>query len=394
MNYLTNVWKLYVIRFFQSLIPAYVIERLFWEERGITVQEVVYTEVIFAVTIVLLEIPSGIVADKWGRKNMILLSSVLEAIMFFLLINSTEFWHFAIAIFLSGLAGSANSGAENALLYDSLLLSKKEKSFEKYLGRVNSFALISAILAALSGSFLANKFDFEVNYWLSVISMLVSACVAVMLVEPITKNQSTEHQTIMGNLKISIHFFMKNTNVCLVVLAGIAIGAALNFVWEFWQLYLNRLDISIHFFGFFLAALMLLTIPGNLLAHAVIKRYKYRSVLITITAIITVGFIFISIKSGYTGFTAMCIIVLASGFVEPIVSGYLHHRIDSCTRATIDSFQSLGLNAMLILVGLGFGYFSSYYDVFGGYAFIALISGVFLVYFLFASKEIIDEQVN
>ncbi len=113
--------------FFQSLIPAYVIERLFWEERGITVQEVVYTEVIFAVTIVLLEIPSGIVADKWGRKNMILLSSVLEAIMFFLLINSTEFWHFAIAIFLSGIAGSANSGAENALLYDSLLLSKKRE---------------------------------------------------------------------------------------------------------------------------------------------------------------------------------------------------------------------------------------------------------------------------
>ena len=33
MNYLQNVWKLYAIRFFYNLIPAYVIERLFWEQR-------------------------------------------------------------------------------------------------------------------------------------------------------------------------------------------------------------------------------------------------------------------------------------------------------------------------------------------------------------------------
>ena len=33
MNYIQNVWKLYAIRFFHNLIPAYVIERLFWEQR-------------------------------------------------------------------------------------------------------------------------------------------------------------------------------------------------------------------------------------------------------------------------------------------------------------------------------------------------------------------------
>lgn len=42
---MNNVWKLYAARFFQSLIPAYVIERLFWEARGMTIQQVVYTEI-------------------------------------------------------------------------------------------------------------------------------------------------------------------------------------------------------------------------------------------------------------------------------------------------------------------------------------------------------------
>ena len=46
---------------------------------------------------------------------------------------------------------------------------------------------------------------------------------------------------------------------------------------------------------------------------------------------------------------------------------------------------------MLIIVGLGFGFFSSRYDIFGGYGFIAFICGVFFVYFLVASKDVVEE---
>lgn len=50
-----NVPRLYILRFFHSLIPAYVIERLYWEQKGMTIQDVVYTEILYAVTIVLLD---------------------------------------------------------------------------------------------------------------------------------------------------------------------------------------------------------------------------------------------------------------------------------------------------------------------------------------------------
>jgi len=80
MNYIrNNIWKLYAIRFFHNLIPAYVIERLFWEQRGMTIQMVVYTEIIYAITVVLLEIPTGIIADKWSRKKMIMVETFSAA---------------------------------------------------------------------------------------------------------------------------------------------------------------------------------------------------------------------------------------------------------------------------------------------------------------------------
>lgn len=75
MTYSKNIRRLYAIRFFHNLIPAYVIERLFWEQRGMTIQMVVFTEIIYAITVVLLEVPSGIAADKWGRKRMMVLNA-------------------------------------------------------------------------------------------------------------------------------------------------------------------------------------------------------------------------------------------------------------------------------------------------------------------------------
>jgi len=121
MGYLSNVKKQGWITFFYSLIPAYVIERLFWQQRGMTVQMVVYAEIIYALTVTLWEIPSGILADKFGRKKLLVICAALSAMEFLLLLHSYTFWQFGIAIFLTGIGKALSSGTQNALLYDSLL---------------------------------------------------------------------------------------------------------------------------------------------------------------------------------------------------------------------------------------------------------------------------------
>jgi MFS family permease len=386
-----NIWKLYANRFFSNLIPAYVIERLFWEQRGMSIQMVVYTEIIFAITVVLLEVPTGILADKWSRKNMIVLEVFLEFCMFLILVFATEFWHFAVAVFLAGIGRSAGSGSLNALLYDSLLLNGKEQSFEKYLGRMNVCTFIAAIIAALCGSFLASRFGFELNYWISLASMLIALCLSLMLVEPAVKSNTGD-----GSIKIkeyitaSLLFFRKNRGVSLVVLSGMVTGAALSFIYEFWQLYLEKLDFPVVYFGLFSAGFMLLGLPGNILAHAMKSQFNYRTMLSVVTAVFAAGFLYLSVIKDFTGLVAIFLIGLFAGIIEPIAAGYLHHRIDSSMRATIDSFQSLGENAVLIIIGLGFGFFSSRFDIFGGYGFIAFICSSFFVYFSLASKRVVD----
>lgn len=390
MNVKANIWKLYAIRFFYNLIPAYVIERLFWEQRGMTIQMVVYTEIIFAITVVFLEVPTGIIADRWGRKKMIVLSAVLECFMFLILVFAAQFWHFAAAIFLAGIARSASSGSENALLYDSLLENGKEQDFEKYLGRLNVCDFTAAILAALCGSVLANRFGFEFNYWLSFFSMFAAVSVSFMLVEPAIKNKFDGAIEIKEYMKTSLVFFKQNSDVSLVVLTGMVLGAALSFIDEFWQLYLNRLEIPVFYFGAFSAVIMILRLPGNLIAHVIKGRFRYKSILLGVTAVFAGGFIYLSVTQNLTGLAAIFLICFFSGILEPVTTGYLHHRIDSKMRATIDSFQSLGLNTVLIITGLGFGYFSSKLDIFGGFGFIGFMCCIFFVCFLISSKRIVE----
>ncbi len=163
MKNMDNIWKLYAIRFFHSLVPAYVIERLFWEQRGMTIQMVVYTEIIYAITI---------------------------------------------------------------------------QSFEKVLGRLNVFDFASAIIAALCGSLLASRFDFELNYWISLISMLVSLCLTLMLVEPAVKSNTDESMEIKEYVRASLFFFRKRRGVSLVLfgyrtlLSGVTAVIAAGFIYQ------------------------------------------------------------------------------------------------------------------------------------------------------------------
>lgn len=394
VNVRANIWTLYAVRFFYHLIPAYVIERLYWEERGMTIPMVVYTEILYAVTVVLLEIPSGILADKWGRTNLIVWASFLGALEFLILVFASEFWHFALVVILAGIGSSAVSGAGNALLYDTLLHDGREKDFEKILGRLRALDITAITLAALSGSFMAVRWGFEFNYWISFVAMTLSLCLAFLLTEPLRSGMFTEDESISIRTYVtaSIGIFRQNPGIWLMVLCGIVMGASISFIDEFWQLYLDRMGIPVSWFGVFSATIFLLRVPGNILAYQLKTRWSERSFFAFATAVFAFGFLVMALEQRYVGLIAIFFICLISGIVEPLVTGYLHHRIDSSMRATVDSFRSLGAHAVLIGIGLGFGYFSTFLDVYGGYGFIAVVCGVFLVYFYFRSEHVVKQH--
>jgi len=393
MRAMQNVRKLYALRFFSGLIPAYVIERLFWEARGMTVPMVVSTEILYAAAVALTEVPLGVAADKWGRKRMLVLSAVIGCCEFLFLVFATEYWHFALVVALTAIGRSASSGAEDALLYDSLSAAGRANEFEAHVGRLNALDIAAVMLAALSGSLLAERFGFEWNYWLSFGSMTVAAVLALSLSEPDAVGRAEDGEPdipLRTYVTASLRLFRRDRGLLLAVLSGTVVGAAVNFVDEFWQIYLDRLGVPVAFFGLASATLFLLRLPGNLLADRLRRRFRYRTLFASATAAFAVCFAALAAAPKLAGFAALALVGLFAGAVEPLATGYLHRRADSAMRATMGSFQSLIENAALVAVGIGFGYASSSTDIFGGFGFLAAVCGAWFVAFFAASRGVVE----
>jgi MFS family permease len=386
MDYSKNITKLYFISFFHNLILAYVIERLFWQERGMTVFMVVVCEIIYAVTIVICEIPTGILADKFGRKPLLVFGAVLSMLEFIILLFAFNFWTFAIVVILAGIAGACTSGASNALLYDSLLVMKKEQSFEKIVGKLNSLDFIGSVIAALSGSVMAKNFGFEFNYILSAVSMFIALAFTVFLMETPRKIEKRENQGPKMSFKLyflqSVSFFKTNPKLVVIITNAMAIGACITYLDEFWQLYLDDIGYSVLFFGLFSAVISLVRIPGNLLAARLVTYFSVESIILAILGITAIGFFATALFPGIVGIIAMLVIFLASGVVDPVVTGYLHHRGSSEIRATLESIQSLIERAITFIVGIGFGIIATKASVISGFTFLGAVSSLLLIIFL------------
>ena len=79
------------------------------------------------------------------------------------------------------------------------------------------------------------------------------------------------------------------------------------------------------------------------------------------------------------------LIFLISGVVDPVVTGYLHHRADPEIRATLDSIQSLIQRMIVFIVGVGFGIISTKYTIFSGFIF---LGGFMCIFFLVYLKNV------
>lgn len=390
MGYLSNIKKQYLISFFHALIPAYVIERLFWQERGMDVQMVVYCEMIYALTVTLLEVPSGILADRFGRKRLLVLNGVLSVLEFVLLLFAQSFWAFGLVMLLSGVGKACTSGSQNALLYDSLLIEHKQDEFEKLLGRLSAVDFTGSMLAALSGGVLANFFGLEFNYVISCGSMLLALLLSFSLKEPpmVTKPQS-ELSGAIEYTKQALVLLAAEPLVLLYSVSGAVLGACLLYLDEFWQLILEESGIPLMLFGVVLALEMSFRILGSLLAYKLKEKFRYRSILSALIAINAIGYMIISRTRNVFCLIPILAVSWAAGITEPLITGYLHHHTESHIRATVESFASLGLRFLSMLVGLAFGFVSTRYSIFHGFAVLAAVCGGYLLLFIpFSLKDL------
>ncbi len=178
-----SVKLLYAYKFLGQCLPVYAFYTILFIQRGITASQVALLIALWSVFSIAFEIPSGILADRWNRRNMLALSAVLQGLCFIVWFFSYSFLLFCAGFVLWGVSGAFASGTEEGLVYDNLKSDGCEESFSKVYGKAQFFANAGALTGIASAGVLANFISISAIALLSAGICFANALLAMLLRE-------------------------------------------------------------------------------------------------------------------------------------------------------------------------------------------------------------------
>lgn len=165
-----------------QLLPIYPVYLLMFQQKGLSLSAISVLLIVWSLPGLILEVPSSILADRWSRRNLLVIGRVLKGLCFVTWSLWGNFTGFAIGFILWGTGGALCSGTEEAWLYDALKAHGRESEFDRIWGKSTFYYQFTVGIASVMGSIIAS-FSMQWTLWLSVVSIAVSACITAFLPE-------------------------------------------------------------------------------------------------------------------------------------------------------------------------------------------------------------------
>ncbi len=372
-NFSKNIPRLYLIKiskWFNLVMPIVV---LFYQGNGMGMHNIFLLKAIYSVAIVIMEIPSGWMADVWGRKKTLIMGSILGSVGILMYCFSFGFLEFVIAEIILGIGFSFVSGADSAMLYDSLKADNKTNKYTKEEGRITSVGNFAEAIAGVLGGFLAaislrTPFYFQ----FAVAAMAIPA--AITLIEP--KFNTTKHihsiKKLVQNIRQTL---VTNQNLRIAILFSAVTGTAtLTFAWLV-QPFFKAINLPVEMFGIFWTALNLTVGISSAFAHKIEELLGKRNSLLIIILLIALGYFLSGIWVTYWGMAFLFLFYLIRGLATPILKNYINQYTESEVRATMLSVRNFIIRITFAVIGPLLGWITDNISL--NYAFI-LAGGIYL----------------
>lgn len=353
-----NIRTIYLMGFFHSFMVVIPVFVPLLQGYGLSMSQVLQTQALFALTIALCEVPSGYIADIWGRRQAILLGSALNALGFFSLLWADSFLDFLLYEMILGVGFSLISGADLALLYDTEVY-LQERGLPGGAGPGKSLSRLIAVEAAASG--IAGVGASILLLWSLDGVVLVQAFTGFMplllgltLVEVPRPTTQSSHRENAHNI---VDLLLFGKPVVLWTAFAIAVFGLLA-IYVFWtyQKYWELQGVPLGWFGYIWAAFALTVSVSARYASALEQRLGTRKLLYLIAALPLLGLLGMALGAGWLGVMFGFAIQLSRGLSMSLFYEALNRRVPGEFRATVNSLVSLGVRAIFIVTGPVLGY--------------------------------------
>lgn len=379
----------YLTSFFYDFVFAYAIYNVLFNIRGLSVFQISLLLAWWAAVAMILEIPTGALADYWSRKKMLTIAPVLKSFCFLIwFFANGNFYLYALGFVFWALGSSLVSGTTEALLYDTLIHADKKDDYEKVLGKKKFYFNIALAISTISGGFIASyNIDWAILF--SVPALLLSAFFA-SLIKEVPKTESTEEIHYLQYIKLAFQE-IKGNKVLLylfVYLFAISIFGDLE---EFDQLYYQLAKLPIFAFGIVGFIWSSFNAIGAYYAH---KFKKYPSIFYLLPF---VSALLLILVSKYPSIP-MIFLLLASYFIasplKVLMESKIQHNIKSISRATVTSVSTLLINLFGVILTIIFGLISKFWNLPAIYLTTAIFLFIFSFWVYIARNKVAVKAAN
>ena len=360
-----NIRTIFLMGFFHSFMVVIPVFVPLLQGHGLSMSQVLQTQAMFALTIALCEVPSGYIADIWGRRRAIMIGSALNAIGFFSLLWADSFMDFLLYELILGVGFSLISGADLALLYDTEVY-LQEQGLPGGAGPGKSLSRLIAVEAAASG--IAGIVASVLLIWSLDGVVLVQAFTGLMplllvftLAEVPRPRGETDHRE---NARHVVELLLFGKPVVLWTAFAIAVFGLLA-VYVFWiyQKYWEMQSVPLGYFGYIWAAFALTVSISARYSGALEQRLGTRGILCLIAILPLLGLLGMALGSGWIGVMFGFAIQFSRGLSMSLFYEALNRRVPGDFRATVNSLVSLGVRAVFIVTGPVLGFALDHYGV-------------------------------
>ena len=350
---------------------------LFYEENGLSISDLFVIQSIYSVTIALIEIPSGYLADVLGRKNSLIIGTFFSFLGILTYSLSYGFDGFLLAALCLGLGQSFVSGSDTALMYDSLVELDRRDDFIRIEGRSVSMGNFAEAVAFIVGGLLA-EISLRTPFYYQVFIALVGFLVAVSLKEPKVPRLQDGRSKPWKNMKKIIHYAtVENTMLRAYILYSAIFGAATLVMAWFTQPYFQSLGIDVFYFGLIGAGLNLAVALPSFYAHIIERNTDTKTLLILILLLIFGCYFVVGTLNSLWGLLALLLFYLTRGVLTPVLRDYINRHTPSEMRATVMSIRSFIIRVLFASSSPFFGYVADIYSL----QFALYLSGGFFFFF-------------
>ena len=374
----SNLTKLYILRglaFAWFPIPTIV---LFYESYGLNIEQIVLLKTILSLSVLILEVPSGYLADLWGRKACLVVGSGVWIVSWLIYCTGSSFLEFAIAEILAGVTGSLISGANTALGYDTLLQLGREQYYQVWEGRLVAIAGISEAVCGIIGAAIAS-INLVYPFYLQTVCLIIYFGLALTLIEPEYHQSIVETQKLDRLKNIIIDVVKRPRLRWLILLSGTFSSASFLIVWLS-QDYLKQLEIPIQAFGWTWAIFHLGMSLASVNAHRLQRYLGIKKATLILVLILAISYAGLGNIERVYGIVFIMAIYIVRGLCSPLILNAINQQISSSVRATILSINSLVFRIAFAIVAPIIGAIASRYSLFTGLTVAGcmfLVSGLF-----------------